>query len=235
MLIHASAVMFETEKSWDDVYSRFHRARPRRLSVWNETPTPFFTRLIPFLQHREVKVVVDAGCGDGKNIGPLLEAGFRVIGVDLSHAALRYCRRRFKNKKNLTLVHGSLEALPLKANSVDAIICDHVIVHVQDTAAVFGHFYRILKPGGYAMVGFTSPRDSTFGKGERLSPNEFSHDGFYLRYDTPETIEKMLRRFSILCFTSESHVDPPHGPGYVRRAKHQHHSYFVLARKESRV
>jgi SAM-dependent methyltransferase len=222
----------EVGKSWDRVYDSFHAGSPPRKSVWNERPTPFFVRLMDFLKYEGVRSVMDAGCGDGRNSEPLAEAGFHVTGVDASESALVSCRSRFAGRKNVKLVRSLLEDLPFPAGSFDAVICDHVLTHVEDVDRVLGNFLRILRKGGYALMEFTSPQDSTYGKGERISGREFLQEGVYLRYDTLDVVFEMMRRFRILCFTSENSTDPPHGPGYIRRARHRHHSYFVVARKE---
>ena len=57
---------------WNQVYEQFHKGNPSRMSVWNEEPTPFFTRLIDFLKYSGVKTILDAGCGDGRNIKQFL-------------------------------------------------------------------------------------------------------------------------------------------------------------------
>lgn len=173
---------------------------------------------------------MDAGCGDGRNIKPLLAAGFTVVGLDISQVALANCQKNLKNKK-LKLLAEPLETKKIKDSSFDAIICDHVLVHIKNTSKVIANFNRILKKGGYALIEFTSPQDSTFGQGQKISPHEFLQNGVYLRYDTIKDIYKLLKKFNILCFTSEYYTDPPHGAGYIRQARHLHHSYFVLAKK----
>ena len=45
-----------------------------------------------------------------------------------------------------------LTATPFKANTFDVIICSHVLEHVPDDAAALGELFRILKPGGHALL-----------------------------------------------------------------------------------
>jgi ubiquinone/menaquinone biosynthesis C-methylase UbiE len=177
-------------------------------------------------------MVMDAGCGDGRNISPFLEQGFDVTGVDESRYALEICRKNYPDAKNLKLIQASLTSIPLPDESLDALICDHVITHIRDIGVVLANFHRLLRRGGYALLEFTSPQDSTYGQGQRISDNEFNQDGVYLRYDTPEDVWKMLSKFTIICFTPEHLSHPDHGPGYVRKGRHKHHSHFVIARKQ---
>lgn len=217
---------------WDKVYDLFHTSNPPRMSVWNEKPHPSFSRDIDFLKYKGVRNVLDAGCGEGREIKPFHDAGFHIIGVDASQSALKIFGEHFKGSKNVTLVHALLEDISLEPESVDALICYHVLTHIREVDKVLDNFYTILRNGGYALLEFTSKKDSTYGQGVRLSDREFLQHGVYLRYDEPNDIERMLKRFEIVSpFTSEYITDPPHGAGYIREKRHRHHSYFVIAQK----
>ena len=218
-------------KYWDGVYDAFHNNNPTRMSVWNEKPTPFYTRLTDFLKHNGVKTIMDAGCGDGRNIKPYLESGFNVIGVDASLSALQICKKYFSNSQNLELIQDDITSINYP-KEIDAVMCDHVLTHVKEVDNALDSFYNLLRKGGFALIEFTSPIDSTYGQGEKLSEREFLQKGVYLRYDKLSDVYQMMRKFKILCFTAEHSTDPPHGPGYTREKRHAHHSYFVLAVKE---
>jgi ubiquinone/menaquinone biosynthesis C-methylase UbiE len=41
---------------------------------------------------------------------------------------------------------------PIQSNTFDAIICIHVLEHVQDDRKAMREFYRVLKPGGWTLV-----------------------------------------------------------------------------------
>ena len=219
---------------WDDVYDRFHQHNTPGKFVWNEQPTPFFVRLIDWLKYMGVKSVMDAGCGDGRNLKPLIEAGFDVMGVDYSRRAIECCGRRYADDENLELGCHPLDNIPLTPGSLDVVICDHVLTHIRNVDRVLEQFYVLLKKGGYALLEFTSRLDSTYGQGEYLSENARLQHGVYLRYDEPNEIARMLRsaRFNMLTFTSEHSTDPAHGLGYIRGERHNHHSYFVVAQKD---
>lgn len=45
-----------------------------------------------------------------------------------------------------------LTATPFEANTFDIIICSHVLEHVPDDTAAFAQLFRILKPGGHALL-----------------------------------------------------------------------------------
>ena len=47
---------------------------------------------------------------------------------------------------------GVAQRLPGPDGSVDLIWCRDVLAHIQDLAAVFGEFGRVLRPGGAAVI-----------------------------------------------------------------------------------
>ena len=62
-------------QQWNKVYDEF---KGNRLSVWREHATPFFADKIEHLKHLKFKHVLDAGCGDGRNLIEFAKAGFDV-------------------------------------------------------------------------------------------------------------------------------------------------------------
>lgn len=42
--------------------------------------------------------------------------------------------------------------IPFEENTFDIIFCNHVLEHVTDDVAVLKEFYRVLKPGGWAIL-----------------------------------------------------------------------------------
>jgi predicted SAM-dependent methyltransferase len=41
---------------------------------------------------------------------------------------------------------------PFRARSFDAVICNHVLEHIPNDSAAMQEIYRILKPGGWALL-----------------------------------------------------------------------------------
>ncbi len=84
--------------------------------------------------------------------------------LKLLHIAPEQCfHGRFKALKHLDYVTGDLESplaeyhfdlhnIPFAENSFDAIICNHVLEHVDDDHQCMSELYRVLKPGGWAIM-----------------------------------------------------------------------------------
>ncbi|MBI4210268.1 MAG: class I SAM-dependent methyltransferase [Candidatus Diapherotrites archaeon] len=214
-------------KQWDGVYDGF---RGGRLSVWRENASPFFSAKTEYLKRLGLKSVLDAGCGDGRNLMEFARAGFEVTGVDMSQSALDKCRQNCKGL-DVKLEKQNLEKMAFPDNSFDIIICDFVTAHMENPQAIMGEFHRLLKKGGLLLAEFTSTKDPHCGEGEKIGENEFLQKGFYLRFYTMPQVEKLLEKFEILMVDSASYTDPDHGSGYNRKERHSHHSYFITAKK----
>jgi SAM-dependent methyltransferase len=52
----------------------------------------------------------------------------------------------------VSIVDGTAEHLPFGDASVDFLWCERVLQHVSDAQAAVGEFYRVLRPGGHAII-----------------------------------------------------------------------------------
>lgn len=100
-------------------------------------------------------LLLDAGSGPIPH-DELLAYGDRYgrrICVDLSLAALQAARRKIGDSG--VFLQGDLTRLPLQSGSVDAATCNHVIYQIPDPELqkrAFHELWRVLKPGGFAVV-----------------------------------------------------------------------------------
>lgn len=103
--------------------------------------------------------LLDAGCGPIAH-EELLEygEGFKQrVCVDLSVAALAEAQRKLGDKG--IYLQGDLTNLPVETGSVDAALCYHVIYQLPPElqAKAFTEMWRVLKPGGVAVVVYWWP------------------------------------------------------------------------------
>lgn len=114
----------------------------------------FLGRLTRWLRQREAlglrrslpagAAVLEVGCAAGDLLAPLRDAGFRVVGVELSEHAATIARARHQ----LDVHTGTLANAPLAARSFDAVIMRNVIEHVPDPGGDLERAASLLRPGG---------------------------------------------------------------------------------------
>lgn len=93
-------------------------------------------------------IVLDIGCGTGRQSIFLANHGHRVVGIDISLEMIKIARS--KNKySNADFLVASAEALPFKSSSFDSAISifgalNHIIRYKQ----AYGEIARVLRPQG---------------------------------------------------------------------------------------
>ena len=92
-------------------------------------------------------LLLDIGCGTGLWQKELQRFG-NTIGLDLSNEALSFCQSR-----NLTkLIRASAIKLPIVADTFSLVTAMGVIEHLDDDNQALAEIYRVLVPGGYALI-----------------------------------------------------------------------------------
>ena len=139
----------------------------------------------------KTQVLLDAGCGTGQYTAALINDVAQITAIDLNEAILSAAKEKLHGETEsgrLVFQQASLEALPIDAQSVDAIMVNQVLHHIADDPdthwpghqRVFAEFARVLKPGGMIVI------------------NSCSHvqlrSGFWFYQLIPNAIERICRR-----------------------------------------
>jgi SAM-dependent methyltransferase len=84
---------------------------------------------------------------------------------------------------------GDIHQLPLKNNSVEALICMAVLEHVKDPVKACREMHRVLEPGGYCLVYLPFLYYYHAEKGYYHDYWRFTHDSFALLFKDFSRIE----------------------------------------------
>jgi tellurite methyltransferase len=99
--------------------------------------------------------VLDAGCGDGRNLLYFLRRGFCCYGIDRDPAAVDRVRALASQLapalSRQNFVAGELDRLPWDAAAMDAVVCSAVLHFAADLAhfdRMVDELWRVIAPGG---------------------------------------------------------------------------------------
>ena len=110
------------------------------------------------------KVVLDIGCGSGTSGALFGYLGAHYIGVDHSrHAAARALRNLRAAGGDGFTAQGNAEALPIRDNSVDVVYSNGVLHHTPNFLNAMDEAFRVLKPGGKAIIALYATYSTQFG------------------------------------------------------------------------
>lgn len=132
-------------------------------------------------QFDERRTILDAGCGNGRNLPYFLRNGFTVYAIDSDAAAIAHVRRQAAKLAPEVpasqFVQGDLCNLPWRDRTMDAVISSAVLHFAADEerfGAMLREMWRVLKPGGLlfarlaSTIGLESPVRWIEGRRARL-------------------------------------------------------------------
>jgi ubiquinone/menaquinone biosynthesis C-methylase UbiE len=132
-------------------------------------------QLVELCRIGEDSYVLDVGCGVGATPAYLaMEAGCRVMGVDLLEKMVEQSRERAKSdgiEDRTEFRAADARDLPFEDNLFDAVISESVNAFLDDKEKAMREYVRVTKPGGY--VGTTEAFGGAWlgrsNEGSRLS------------------------------------------------------------------
>ncbi|MEM6524765.1 MAG: class I SAM-dependent methyltransferase [Bacteroidota bacterium] len=118
--------------------------------------------------------ILDAGCGEGRNLPYFINNSYQVFGMDLNPQALLMAMMSYKSVPKEHWAAGDLEEIPHPDDHFDGIICSAVLHFARDYQhfdAIMTELVRVLKVGGILFI-----RTATeIGLAENEKNSEFTY------------------------------------------------------------
>jgi len=137
--------------------------------LWSDsydvTPNPVVAmdsrHTLALLEPEAGELILDAGCGTGRNLKRLILARCDATGIDFSAQMLRVAQKEISDP---AIALANLQAdLPFCDELFDAVLCALIGEHLDELGFVFKQFFRVLKKGGRLVFSVYHPRMSAAG------------------------------------------------------------------------
>jgi SAM-dependent methyltransferase len=148
-------------------------------------------------RYSDSNLILDAGCGHGRNLATMLNLGFNMFGCDKDDFVIDELKLKFPQTN---LISSDLKNLPYKDKTFDHIICNAVLHFAKteiDFKQMLNELYRVLKIDGSLFIRMTS----AFGMENLIKPyNEMFllPDGSYRFLLTTEMIDFIEAQFNYI-------------------------------------
>ena len=147
-------------------------------------------RWLPLLRERAGEdPVLELGCGSGPDSATLVDAGLRVVGVELSSEAVEKARQRVPAGAQFHC-QDFRQPFPLPAGRTVGVVLASLSLHYfawDETLALVQRIHGVLRPGGVLLCRLNSVNDLHFG-GRGPTSSGRDEDFFYL-------VDGMPKRF----------------------------------------
>jgi arsenite methyltransferase len=155
-------------------------------------------QVLKALALREGERVLDIGTGPGLlayDMAASVSRNGRVCGIDISDDMLIMSRRRCADQPWTEFKRGDATNLPYPDASFDAAVSTQVYEYVVDTPAALAELYRVVRPGGRAVV-----MDNDYGSlvihtehEARMKRVLSAWDEHFVHAGLPRTLSRQLR------------------------------------------
>lgn len=119
---------------------------------WSYTPIDISEFYDGFYKNKSGKIL-EAGSGVGNNVVIFSKFGFDVTGIEISESRVNIAKQNIsKYNASASLLQGDVRSLPFDSESFDHVFSAGVVEHFDGTEEAVQEMFRVLKPGGSAMI-----------------------------------------------------------------------------------
>jgi ubiquinone/menaquinone biosynthesis C-methylase UbiE len=226
--------MITTDEAARKLWNRAYQLKATT-TLWGEPPVPWVEWAVERYKADRAETVLDAPCGDGRNVLRIATAVPFVVGADASPNALALAQRKLAatNARNVVLQRADLFAMDFVSDQFDGVFCCDVLGHLVRAPEALHELVRVCRPGKCVVGNFFALEDTTRGKEmERICGEEYRYqDGFYFRFRDRTEVAALLEQLPAETLSIElaKWTEPPH-EGY-REYTHEHASWVFVVRK----
>jgi len=174
------------------------------LSLPQEPANNFAIRSYSLIKNKNLKALLDVGCGDGRDSLYFFKKGLKITAIDFSASGIEKLKSQ---SPHINCILGDIRKIKLQENSFNVIYA-HLSLHYFDdktTSKIFDNLYRALKKRGLIFVKCKSIDDALFGKGQKIAENMYKK-GHTRHFFSKEYMSEKLKSFKIIRIRKTSSV-----------------------------
>ncbi|MDD1743192.1 MAG: class I SAM-dependent methyltransferase [Methanomassiliicoccales archaeon] len=194
---------------WDETY--------KMEDFFGSKPSQFAEKSLEQFKLEGVEVLLELGCGQGRDTWLFARNGISVYAIDYSDAGICQMREKAKEKaldQFITLkVRDVRRGIPLPDNSIDAIY-SHMFFSMEfredEMYTIFQECLRVLRPGGVNIYSVRSENDPHYGKFDHLGEDMYQNPmGFVVHFFTVDKIDRLAEGYVVDSIEEFEDPDPP--------------------------
>ncbi len=166
--------------------------------IWGVKPSKTAHYALKLFKSLNVRSVIVPGSGYGRNTKLFGEAGFKVVGVEISDNAVKRARKFDTKSKFYRRTALEIDSLVEK---FDAIYCFNML-HLfkeKERLLFIDKCNEILNDHGFTFFVMFSDKEESFGKGKKIEKNTFeSKPGRIAHYFTREDLLAHFKNFDVI-------------------------------------
>lgn len=157
-------------------------------------PIPFVEDIVHYItqQHLETETGFYPGCGNGRNLIPLLEKGLRIEANDISEVAVRQLKQKYKRARVITGDFLSADT----THTYDYLLSLQLFQHVNEHGPeiLFKKATELLKPGGLFVLRVNSIHTQIIEEHSLVNSSE--KGGFTIQYKSGQKEGQYIHFYS---------------------------------------
>jgi ubiquinone/menaquinone biosynthesis C-methylase UbiE len=151
---------------------------------WNDDYLGLMAERLDLIQCQSM---ADIGCGKGMmalKLAGFLSPGAQVFGLDRERRYIKAAKQKVRHRNPAPDVHfhfeeGDAHHLPYESDSLDVTLCQTLLIHIEDPAAVIREMIRVTRPGGWVVA---------------MEPNNLAPNLMFDRYiETDYDVDEVLQ------------------------------------------
>lgn len=191
--------------------------------IWGDKHNMFAEMVSQNVDSKD-KLLLDLGCGYGRDSDYLYKRGFRVYGIDVSETAIAMAKIQYPE---IQFKIGDMRKLDFGDNHFD-IIFIYSVLHLfnkVDRKKILQEIYRVLKPNASAYCCVASINDADYGTGNKVAKNSYRNKrGVVKHFFEKDEITGMFKHFSNINISEEKIY-------HTHDFDHVHSNFNIIAQK----